>query len=106
MRTRIIARAVEDISLADEGFANRMQQHSSGRRVTDALLSAIVWSLIQQYREHGHALNATFSKMTERVSADLQAFTCEDERKKQDAGGEVMVEPTPGHTWTFVLFRS
>ena len=81
MRTRIIARAVEDISLADEGFANRMQQHSSGWRVTDALLNEIAWSLIQQYRDRGHALNGTkkavFNKMTEKVSADLQALTCE-----------------------------
>ena len=89
---------MEDVSLADEAFANRMQQHSSGRRVTDALLSAIAWPLIQQYREHGHALNAT--KMTERVNADMQAFTCEDERKKRDAGGGVMVEPPAGcSTW-------
>ena len=72
--------------------------------MNDALLSAIAWPLIQQYREHGHALNATkkavFSKTTDRVSADLQGFTCEDERKKRDAGGEVMVEPPAGcSTW-------
>ena len=104
IRARIIERAVEDISLANDDFANRMRQHSSGRRVTDVLLNAIAWPLILQHYEHGHALNATkkavFTTMTERISAELQAFTSEDERKKRDAGGEVLVEPPPGcSTW-------
>ena len=104
MRTRIIERAVEDVSLANDDFANRMRQHHSGRRVTDALLEAIAWPLILEHREHGHALNTTkkavFTKMTERVSAELQIFTADDERKKRDAGGEVLMEPPPGcSTW-------
>ena len=38
--------------------------------------------------------------MTERISAELQAFTREDEQKKREAGGEVLVEPSAGcSTW-------
>jgi hypothetical protein len=104
MRSRVIARAIENIGMADDSFESRVAQHSSGRRITEATLSTIAWPLIQQYRDNGHALNATknavFATMTERISAELQVFTCEDEQRKREAGGEVLVAPPAGcSTW-------
>lgn len=104
MREKIIARAVENISLTDTGFATKIAQHSSGRRVTPALLIAIARPLILQCREQGHAHKATttivFSKMSERISAELQVFTREDGYKKQEARGKVVMEPLAGcSTW-------
>jgi hypothetical protein len=102
MRLRVIERAIENVCMTDDTFEHRVAQHSSGRRITEATLSTIAWPLIQQYRDNGHALNATkvavFAKMTDRVSAELQVFTCEDEQRKREAGGEVLVAPPAGCT--------
>ena len=102
MRTRVIERAIENVSMTDETFESRVAQHSSGRRITESTLSTIAWPLIQQHRDMGHALNATklaiFAKMTERISAELQVFTREDEQRKREAGGEVLVAPPAGCT--------
>ena len=104
VREKIIARAVEDIDLTEAGFADRVKQHSSGRRVTTALLAAIAQPLIMQCRELGHtrkaATTTVFTKMSERISAELRVFTRDDEYKKREAGGEVQMEPSPGCcTW-------
>ena len=48
MRERIIVRAVENISLTDTGFATKIAQHSSGRRVAPTLLIVIAQLLILQ----------------------------------------------------------
>ena len=102
MRSRVIERATENVGMTDETFESRVAQHSSGRRITGNTLSAIAWPLIQQHRDMGHEMAASklaiFAKMTERISAQLQVFTCEDEQRKREAGGEVLVAPPTGCT--------